>query len=121
MFCCQQFQSRNIDDLVIVGVYDNDQGASKTYGSPESGRSTVLRPTQAIHTFWMQFAIDLVFVNRKNRVTKVVPALKPSRMAMSLWARGVIELPPGTAEATDTTAGDQLEFERAEAERPAAA
>ena len=78
----------------------------------DEGEGLWIIPTQAIHTFMMKFAIDLVFVDKHKRVTKVVAALKPSRMAMSWRAQGVVELPPGTAQATHTQAGDQLEFER---------
>jgi hypothetical protein len=66
-------------------------------------------PTEAIHTFWMKFAIDLVFLDRKRRVTKVVPRLKPFRLAMSWRAYSVVELPAGVAELTRTEAGDQIE------------
>ena len=68
-----------------------------------------IMPTEAIHTFFMKFAIDLVFLDRKKRVTKVVPALKPFRMALSWRAYSVVELPAGVAEQTSTEAGDQIE------------
>ena len=52
-------------------------------------------PCEAIHTFWMKFAIDAVFLDKNKRVTKVVSNLRPSRLAMSLRARSVLELPAG--------------------------
>lgn len=65
--------------------------------------------TEAVHTFWMKFAIDLVFLDRQKRVTKVVPALKPFRMGMSWRASSVVELPAGTAAEARTERGDQIE------------
>ena len=59
--------------------------------------------------FFMRYPIDVVFVDRKQRVTKVVPRLKPWRVV--LWARGArdcLELPAGAVGGTGTQAGDQL-------------
>ena len=65
----------------------------------------------------MKFAIDLVFLNRKKRVTKVVHRLKPWRLAGSLRASSVVELPAGAAEESGTEAGDEIEVEEHEAEK----
>ena len=65
--------------------------------------------TEAVHTFWMKFAIDLVFLDRKRCVTKVVPALKPFRMGVSWRASSVVELPAGAAAEAGTERGDQIE------------
>jgi uncharacterized protein len=59
--------------------------------------------------FFMRYAIDAVFLDRNQRVTKVVPGLKPWRVVW--WARGArdcLELPAGALGGTDTQAGDQL-------------
>jgi uncharacterized membrane protein (UPF0127 family) len=75
----------------------------------ETGTGLWIVPTEAIHTFFMKFAIDLVFLDRRHRVTKVVARLKPSRMAVSWKAHSVVELPAGVAELTGTEPGDQIE------------
>ena len=54
--------------------------------------------------------------DRKNRVRKIVPNLQPWRLSCSLTARSVLELPAGTIAATRTRVGDQLSFDRREAE-----
>jgi hypothetical protein len=76
------------------------------------GEGLWIVPSEAIHTFWMQFPIDVVFLDRKKRVTKVVPAMKPSRIALSWRAHSVLELPAGMAAETGTEAGDILEAQR---------
>ncbi len=76
-----------------------------------SGCGLLIQRTSSIHMFFMRFPIDAVFVDQQARVTKVVPDLKPWRVVW--WAPGArdcIELPAGTARATETRAGDQLEF-----------
>lgn len=83
-----------------------------------SGEGLWIIPCEAIHTFRMRFAIDVVFLNRHKQVTKVVHAIKPSRMALSLRARSVVELPAGTARRTRTEKGDQIEIQRENEREP---
>ncbi len=59
--------------------------------------------------FFMRYPIDVVFLDRNLRVTKVVPGLKPWRVVW--WARGArdcLELPAGALDNTRTQPGDQL-------------
>ena len=73
------------------------------------GEGLWIIPTEAVHTFFMKFAIDVLFLDRQRRVLKAVPRLRPWRVAGSWRARTVLELPPGTIEATGTQRGDELE------------
>ena len=45
------------------------------------GSALVIAPTNAIHTFFMRFAIDVAFVARDGRVLKIRRAMPPWRMA----------------------------------------
>ena len=56
----------------------------------------------------MRFPIDLVFIDRDGRAVRVVPNVRPWRMAVSLRAHAVIELAAGTAAAADIQVGDML-------------
>lgn len=81
--------------------------------TPELAKDTGLwiTPCQSVHTLFMRYTIDVAFVDRESRVLSV-STLKPWRL--SRWARkatGVIELPAGTLQATQTAVGDQLEFQ----------
>jgi uncharacterized membrane protein (UPF0127 family) len=62
-----------------------------------SGEGMLLRPASSIHMAFMRFAIDAVFLDRADRVLKVVEDLKPWRMAGCRGARAVLELPAGEA------------------------
>lgn len=75
----------------------------------EAGEGLWIIPTEAIHTFFMKFEIDVIFVDKKMRVTKVVHSMKKWRIAMSWRAQSVVELPPGTARHSNTDPGDFLE------------
>ena len=73
-------------------------------------------PCESVHTFFMRFAIDLVYLDRRNRVRKVRSAVPPWRLSACLSAHSVLELAPGTIEKTRTEKGDQLEFQPAASE-----
>jgi hypothetical protein len=68
----------------------------------------VIAPTNAIHTFFMRFPIDVLFVRRNGVVAKVRRNIPPWRAAASLWAYAVIELPAGTLSVDDVKVGDVL-------------
>ncbi|MFH0911484.1 MAG: DUF192 domain-containing protein [Planctomycetota bacterium] len=50
---------------------------------------------RSIHTCFMRFALDLVFLDREGRVCKLVEAIPPWRMSSAREAQSVLELPPG--------------------------
>jgi uncharacterized protein len=90
-------------------------GAKRTKGllgrkglAPGEGMWIV--PCEAVHTFWMQFSIDLVYLDRNHRVRKVVNSVPPWRLSGCLTAHSILELPSGTIHASQTERGDLMEF-----------
>jgi uncharacterized protein len=79
--------------------------------SLDRGEGLWIAPCQAVHCWGMQFAIDVIYLDRQRRVRKVRPHLKPWRLSLSLTAHSVLELPAGTIELTETRCGDQLTFD----------
>ena len=67
--------------------------------------------TCSVHTFFMKFPIDLIYVDKRRRVRKVSNAVPPWRLSGCLTAHSVLELPAGTAAETGTRSGDQLSIE----------
>jgi uncharacterized membrane protein (UPF0127 family) len=74
------------------------------------GEGLWITPCESVHTFFMQFPIDLVYLDRKNRIRKVCDSVPPWRISVCLSAHSILELPPGTIRNTRTEAGDTLEF-----------
>jgi uncharacterized membrane protein (UPF0127 family) len=68
----------------------------------------MLSPCWAVHTTFMRFPIDVVFVDRGGRAVKIVHGLEPWRMAMAPRAHAAIELPAGSLLARDIRLGDEL-------------
>src|SRR5262245_34642353 len=72
------------------------------------GSALIIAPSNAVHTFFMRFPIDILFVRRDGRVVKVRSTVHPWRVTASLRAFAVIELPAGSLAQSNTTAGDSL-------------
>jgi uncharacterized membrane protein (UPF0127 family) len=73
---------------------------------PDEG--LLLRPASSIHTFFMRFPIDAVFLDRDLVVRKIVLGLKPWRLGFARGARSVLELAAGESERRDITLGQRL-------------
>jgi hypothetical protein len=76
----------------------------------ELGEGLWIVPCSAVHTFGMRFTIDLVYVDRDKRVKKVRSGVPPWHMSACVTAHSVVELASGIVCATQTQAGDLLEF-----------
>lgn len=76
------------------------------------GEGMWIIPCEAIHTFFMQFPIDLIYLDRQHRVKKTRAAVAAWRVSACLSAHSVLELPAGTVQATRTERGDLLEIAR---------
>lgn len=83
--------------------------------SLEPGEGLWIAPCESVHTFFMRFAIDLVYLDRKHRVRKVRHSVGPWRISACLTAHSVLELPAGSVRATQTKLGDIVEIGSAEA------
>ena len=75
------------------------------------GEGLWIVPCESVHTFFMKFHIDLVYLGKDRKVRKVRHAVKPWRMSACLRAHSILELPAGAAEKSGTQAGDELGVE----------
>ncbi len=94
---CQTFLKR------IIGLLNRKE--------LKKGEALLIKPCNSIHTLFMRFPIDVVFLDRKNRVIKILPYLKPWRLSGIYLSAGLcLELPAGTIESSHTSIGDILSF-----------
>jgi uncharacterized membrane protein (UPF0127 family) len=75
------------------------------------GTAMLIAPTNAIHTFFMKFAIDVAFVRRDGHIVKIRPAMPAWRMSAAWGGYAVIEMAAGSFERAGTIAGDRLAIE----------
>ncbi len=78
----------------------------------ERGEGLWIVPCEAVHSFGMKFAIDVLFLDRTKKVRKTRSNMVPRRLAFCLPAHSVLELPAGAIAETLTQSGDQLQFEK---------
>jgi uncharacterized protein len=73
-----------------------------------SGHGVLLRPAWSIHTAFMRFPIDVVFLDADQIVVKIVPDLGPFGAASCRGAREVVELRAGECERRGLALGDRV-------------
>lgn len=77
----------------------------------DRGEGMLLSPCNSIHTFFMRFPIDVVFLSRDNEIIESVHSMLPWRLSSIHWkAASVLELPGGSLEDIDVVKGQHLDF-----------
>jgi uncharacterized membrane protein (UPF0127 family) len=75
------------------------------------GEALIITPCNSIHTFFMRFPIDVLFVDKNNKIVKVLAQLSPFRFSKLYWkSKTVVELPSGKINSTQTQYGDSLQL-----------
>lgn len=75
------------------------------------GEGLLIQPCSSVHTAFMRFTIDVLYVDKEGRVVKTAPNMRPFRIGgVFKPSCSVLELPRGTIEATGTVPGDELVF-----------
>ena len=67
-------------------------------------------PASSLHMLFMRFAIDVVYVDRNERVVKLVRNFRPWRFSWARGARTAYELPVGSIDRSGVAVGDLLEL-----------
>jgi hypothetical protein len=78
------------------------------HGELEPGEGIVLRPSWSVHTFFIRYPIDVVFVDADQVVARVVPELRPWTWATCRRARDVVELRAGECARLNVEPGQRL-------------
>lgn len=73
-----------------------------------SGEGVLLKPAGSVHTWFMRFPIDVVFLDRDMRVLKVAANVAPWRMAACRGAKSALELRAGESQRRGIEAGLKL-------------
>lgn len=96
--------------LEVAGTGKNRRRGLLGRESMAFGEGLWIVPCEAVHTFFMRFPIDLVYLDRDKRIRKLTRDVAPWRLSACLSAHSVLELPAGTLRSTQTELGDALEF-----------
>jgi uncharacterized protein len=77
-------------------------------GELPSDEGILLRPAGSVHTFFMRFPIDVVFLDKEDVVVGIEPSLSPWKTAARRGAKTVVELAAGECERRGVQVGDRL-------------
>ena len=83
----------------------------------ETSSALIIAPCVSIHTMFMRFDIDAVFVDDDGRAVKVVQGMGPWRIAVQPFAHAVVELPAGSLRERQVDVGDRLYLVNSNGER----
>ncbi len=112
---CLQVSNLTRHSVLATSLEVADHGKKRRKGllgrdGLNTGEGLWILPCEAVHTFGMRFPIDLVYLDRHNRVKKVRNAVPPFRLSACLTAHSVLELAQGTIRQTQTQPGDSITF-----------
>jgi len=80
--------------------------------SLEKGEALILKPGNSIHTCFMRFPIDVLFLDKNNKVIGLLPMLRPFRFSpVYFGAYLTIELPSATFQLAQVKLGDSIKIE----------
>ena len=105
------------EELVAAEVIKADKFFSKFFGlvirrKLKDRQGFLIGNCNGIHTFWMRYNIDAVFLDKKNKVLVVYHHIRPFRVTPFIRnSFSVLELKAGTVEKTSLCAGDLIHFE----------
>lgn len=80
------------------------------HSSLAEGGGMRFEPASSLHMWFMRFAIDVIYVDRQERVVKLVREFKPWRVSWAWGARTAYELPVGAIDSAGVQVGDRLEL-----------
>ena len=78
----------------------------------EDGQGLLFKQCSSLHTLFMRFPIDILFIDKKGKVLRIRADVKPFKfVAAPLRAQYALELPAGSVALSKTREGDRILFE----------
>lgn len=93
----QDFKSRSIGLLGRQGL-DKDEGL-------------LIKPCNSIHTFFMKFSIDAIFLDKSGHIVKIATGIKPWRLCGAILTGYMVLETSAASQAKELSSlGDMIEF-----------
>jgi uncharacterized protein len=98
-------------DLILADTIISRMKGLLGRDSMPIGMALWIKPCNSVHTFCMKFAIDVVFLDKKQRVIALKKGLGPNRLTPIYFkAASVLELASGTLDHQSINPGDEIEI-----------
>lgn len=94
----------------VRGAFDSASRKQGLLGRDglDEGEAIIIAPCNAVHTFFMRFAIDVVYVDREGHVVRVKENLRPWRVDGCWRGFAVVEMEPPRTRTREVRLGDKL-------------
>jgi len=100
------------ENAVMADTFMSRMVGLLKHNSLAEGEGLWITQCNSIHMFFMRFAIDVIFVDKSNRVVGVVENILPNRLSRIYWkAKAAIEVPVGVISKSKTQVGDQINLQ----------
>jgi hypothetical protein len=96
----------------LIAAFDSSSRRQGLLGRAglAGGEALILAPCSSVHTAFMRFPLDLLFLNRAGTVLKVARDVQPWRVRLAWRAFAVVELAAGGLVASGSQVGDTVEL-----------
>jgi uncharacterized membrane protein (UPF0127 family) len=79
-------------------------------GSLDEGTGLLIAPCSSVHTCFMRYPIDVIFLDEDDKILHIIHSMQPYRFSPIVkGAKKVLELPTGICVSTGTSVKDQIE------------
>ena len=75
------------------------------YKTLPAGHGLWLRPCNSVHCWFMRFAIDVIYLDKQQRVLQIRAQLRPWQLSLCWPVNSVIEMSAGECQRLNITAG----------------
>jgi len=100
------------DKVVVADTFFRRLVGLLNRSSLQKGEALILKPSNAIHTLFMRFAIDVLFLDKNHKIVGILPVFLPFRLSKVYFnAQITVELPKNCLEITQTKLGDTVKIE----------
>ena len=77
--------------------------------SLDTSAALIIKPASSLHTFFMRFSIDIIFLDKQGKILKLSRNVPPSKFVLSVFgAKCAVEFPTGTIDKFSLSIGGQL-------------
>lgn len=78
----------------------------------QAGEAMLISPCNSVHTFFMSYTIDVVYLDKNLKIVKICPELGPWQLSGCSSAAMVLELPAQTANNLNLQVGTQISWQQ---------
>lgn len=111
--CVKDDKNRIIADNVVLASRFLQRARGLLFSKPlEEGTGLWIKPCNSVHTFFMTYSIDVIFLDKDMRVVSIIEDMSPGRISrIEKGAQSVLELPAKTVQKFHLTVGKKLIME----------